>query len=135
MELTLEVFLIVCPLVFLAGLVDAIGGGGGLISLPAYLIAGLPPHMAVATNEIINGEISSKILLFSLDNSEPYMGKIIGSTLCSAVSFYGDTVFMVCEDGLYMLNKEYDMELVYSFSGKKMKHCKFHLWAVKLYLL
>ena len=52
MELTLEVFLIVCPLVFLAGLVDAIGGGGGLISLPAYLIAGLPPHMAVATNKM-----------------------------------------------------------------------------------
>lgn len=52
MELTLEVFLIVCPLVFLAGVVDAIGGGGGLISLPAYLIAGLPPHMAVATNKM-----------------------------------------------------------------------------------
>lgn len=52
MELTIEVFLIVCPLVFLAGLVDAIGGGGGLISLPAYLIAGLPPHMAVATNKM-----------------------------------------------------------------------------------
>ena len=52
MELTLEIFLIVCTLVFLAGLVDAIGGGGGLISLPAYLIAGLPPHMAVATNKM-----------------------------------------------------------------------------------
>ncbi len=52
MELTLELFLITCPLVFLAGLVDAIGGGGGLISLPAYLIAGLPPHMAVATNKM-----------------------------------------------------------------------------------
>lgn len=36
-------FLIVCPAVFLAGLIDAIGGGGGLISLPIYLLAGLPP--------------------------------------------------------------------------------------------
>ena len=35
-------FLIVCPLVFLAGFIDAIAGGGGLISLPAYLISGLP---------------------------------------------------------------------------------------------
>ena len=52
MDLTIEVFLIVCPLEFLAGLVDAIGGGGGLISLPAYMIAGLPPHMAVATNKM-----------------------------------------------------------------------------------
>ncbi len=52
MELHLKTFIIVCPLLFLAGLVDAIGGGGGLISLPAYLLAGLPPHMAVATNKL-----------------------------------------------------------------------------------
>lgn len=44
-------YLIVCPLVFLAGFIDAIGGGGGLISLPAYLIAGLPPHAAIGTNK------------------------------------------------------------------------------------
>ena len=49
---TLKTYLIVCPFVFLAGLVDAIGGGGGLISLPAYLIAGLPPHSATATNKL-----------------------------------------------------------------------------------
>ncbi len=48
----LKQFLIVCPLVFLAGFVDAIGGGGGLISLPAYLIAGLPAHRAIATNKL-----------------------------------------------------------------------------------
>jgi hypothetical protein len=52
MQLTLSTFLTVCPLVFLAGLIDAIGGGGGLISLPAYLIAGLPSHMAIATNKM-----------------------------------------------------------------------------------
>lgn len=52
MDLTLHTYMIVCPFVFLAGLVDAIGGGGGLISLPAYLIAGLPTHAAIATNKI-----------------------------------------------------------------------------------
>ena len=51
-EPTLSMFLIVCPFLFLAGLVDAIGGGGGLISLPAYLIAGLPTHTAIATNKL-----------------------------------------------------------------------------------
>lgn len=50
MELT--TFFIVCPMVFLAGFVDAIGGGGGLISLPAYIIAGVPVHAAVATNKL-----------------------------------------------------------------------------------
>lgn len=43
MEETLHILLIVCPLVFLAGIVDAVAGGGGLITLPAYLLAGLPP--------------------------------------------------------------------------------------------
>lgn len=52
MNLTPEMFCIVCPLLFLAGLVDSIGGGGGLISLPAYLFAGLPVHMAIATNKL-----------------------------------------------------------------------------------
>ena len=52
MELTIQTFLIVCPLVFLAGLVDSIAGGGGLISLPAYLLAGVPMHNAIATNKL-----------------------------------------------------------------------------------
>lgn len=51
-QITATTFLIVCPLVFLAGLVDAIGGGGGLISLPAYLFAGIPVHAAIGTNKL-----------------------------------------------------------------------------------
>ena len=51
-NITMLTFLIVCPAVFLAGLIDAIGGGGGLISLPIYLLAGLPPHRAIATNKL-----------------------------------------------------------------------------------
>lgn len=52
MELTLLHFLIVCPLVGIAGFVDSIAGGGGLISLPAYLISGLPVHTCIATNKL-----------------------------------------------------------------------------------
>ena len=52
MHTTFIQYLIICPLVFLGGLVDAIAGGGGLISLPAYLIAGVPAHTAVGTNKV-----------------------------------------------------------------------------------
>lgn len=45
-------FLIVCPLALIAGFVDAIAGGGGLISLPAFILAGVPVHNAVATNKL-----------------------------------------------------------------------------------
>lgn len=49
-----HIWLIVCPLVFLGGLIDAVAGGGGLITLPAYLLAGLPAHMASGTNKCGN---------------------------------------------------------------------------------
>lgn len=52
MDTNIITFLIVCPLVGLAGFVDAIGGGGGLISLPAYMLAGIPAHNAIATNKL-----------------------------------------------------------------------------------
>lgn len=45
-------YLIVCPLIFLAGFIDSIAGGGGLISLPAYLLAGIPTHQALGTNKL-----------------------------------------------------------------------------------
>jgi uncharacterized membrane protein YfcA len=36
----------------LAGFVDAIAGGGGMIALPALLAAGVPPVMALGTNKL-----------------------------------------------------------------------------------
>ena len=65
----LEVFralVIVCPLIFLGGIVDAIVGGGGLITIPAYLLAGLSPHGATATNKCSSscGSLLSTIRFF-----------------------------------------------------------------------
>ncbi|MBZ6077464.1 TSUP family transporter [Microvirga puerhi] len=37
---------------FLAGFVDSIAGGGGLLTVPALLIAGLDPAQAIATNKV-----------------------------------------------------------------------------------
>jgi uncharacterized membrane protein YfcA len=34
-----------------AGTIDAIAGGGGLLTVPALLAAGLPPHLALGTNK------------------------------------------------------------------------------------
>ncbi|WP_394824076.1 TSUP family transporter [Pendulispora albinea] len=36
---------------FFAGVIDSIAGGGGLITLPALLATGMPPHVALATNK------------------------------------------------------------------------------------
>ena len=52
MQLTWQMLLTVCPLAALAGFVDSIAGGGGLISLPAYYLAGLPASVAAGTNKM-----------------------------------------------------------------------------------
>ena len=51
MQVTLKMYLIVLPMVFLAATVDAIAGGGGLISLPAYTLAGLNYDFASGNNK------------------------------------------------------------------------------------
>ena len=37
---------------FLAGFVDSIAGGGGIITVPALLAVGIPPHLALGTNKL-----------------------------------------------------------------------------------
>ena len=51
MQVTPHMYLIVLPMVFLAATVDAIAGGGGLISLPAYSLAGLNYDFASGNNK------------------------------------------------------------------------------------
>ncbi|MBV9576538.1 MAG: TSUP family transporter [Gammaproteobacteria bacterium] len=51
-ELTQPLLLLFFGTGLLAGTVDAIAGGGGLISLPVLLTVGLPPQVALGTNKI-----------------------------------------------------------------------------------
>lgn len=55
--------IILCVFGFLAAAVDAIAGGGGLISLPALLLVGIPPHLALGTNKFAStmGSLNSSI--------------------------------------------------------------------------
>ncbi|MBB6479688.1 TSUP family transporter [Spirochaeta isovalerica] len=51
MEITLLTALIMAATGFLAGFVDSIAGGGGIITVPVLLSLGLPPHLALGTNK------------------------------------------------------------------------------------
>ena len=54
--------LILCPLIFLAGFIDAIAGGGGLISLNSYKAVGITDQYALGTNKfssLIGGTVAS----------------------------------------------------------------------------
>src|SRR4051794_2618896 len=50
--LTPEIFLLLVCAALVAGFVDAIAGGGGLITVPALALAGLDPVAAIATNKV-----------------------------------------------------------------------------------
>lgn len=51
-ELSLDLVLMLVAAAFAAGFVDAIAGGGGLITVPVLMLAGLPPAQALATNKV-----------------------------------------------------------------------------------
>lgn len=51
MTLTPSMYVVLCPLIFLSAFIDAIAGGGGVISIPAYLFIGLPAHFAGGSNK------------------------------------------------------------------------------------
>ena len=46
-----QILLLLCA-AFISGFIDAIAGGGGLITVPSLLAVGIPPHMALATNKL-----------------------------------------------------------------------------------
>ncbi|MCP1199608.1 TSUP family transporter [Notoacmeibacter sp. MSK16QG-6] len=50
-ELDLILLALLC-VGFSAGLIDAIAGGGGLLTIPALLLAGMPPLTALGTNKL-----------------------------------------------------------------------------------
>lgn len=52
MTLAPDILLMLCTVACLAGGIDALAGGGGLLTIPALLAAGVPPVPALATNKL-----------------------------------------------------------------------------------
>ena len=52
MDLSFEMMALLVAVAAVAGFIDAMAGGGGLITLPALLAAGVPPTQALATNKL-----------------------------------------------------------------------------------
>ena len=53
MEFGLDILAILFVVAFVAGFIDAIAGGGGLITIPALLMTGIPPAVALGTNKLV----------------------------------------------------------------------------------
>jgi len=97
MEFGPDMLALFFALAVLAGGVDAIAGGGGLILLPALLAAGLPPTAAIATNKLgsVAGSFAAtlhfvRIQQLSLRRTWPwavmaFIGSLLGSYLLTRI--------------------------------------------------
>lgn len=72
--LELSLVLILCGVAFLAGFIDAIAGGGGLLTVPALLTAGLPPHLVLGTNKLAAtfGSLTASLTYYRKKLFDPY---------------------------------------------------------------
>lgn len=74
---------------FTAGFIDAIAGGGGLLTIPALLTAGLPPHLVLGTNKLSAtfGSATASYTFYRRRLFEPVVWRraLIGTAIGAAV--------------------------------------------------
>lgn len=99
MQITFQTLLIICPLIFLGGFVDSIAGGGGLISLPSYILIGLPVHMAYGTNKFTSF-IGTSFSVFRFIKGKRVHYKAVLASVCGALvgSFLGANLTLALEE-------------------------------------
>lgn len=85
---TTDLLLILCAVAFVAGYIDAIAGGGGLLTVPALLTAGLPPHLVLGTNKLAAtfGSLTASVTYYRKRLFNPrYWRRSIGYTAIGAL--------------------------------------------------
>lgn len=118
MELSIELILLLFSVALIAGFIDAIAGGGGLITIPALLASGIPPVMALGTNKLqaCGGSFSASLYFIrkrAVNLSEiwllivlTFIGATIGTILIQLldISLLKSVLpFLVFAIGLYFL--------------------------------
>ncbi|WP_413578074.1 TSUP family transporter [Bdellovibrio sp. HCB290] len=104
MDLAPHVYFILFFVGLIAGVVDAIAGGGGLLTIPALLSAGLPPAMALGTNKLQSTFGSFSASYYHFKNKTFHPGKIKVLILCTFLGSALGTLLIQNIDGSF-LNK------------------------------
>lgn len=87
-----EIWLLLVMVAGLAGFVDAIAGGGGLLALPALLWAGLPPLQALATNKLQGSFGTLTATVHHLRHGQLRLGELWPAVLCTFLGAASGTV-------------------------------------------
>lgn len=117
-ELTVNIIALLFTVALVAGFIDAIAGGGGLLTIPALLLAGVPPVATLATNKLqaCAGSFSASLTMIKKGLIHPkqmkrsligaFVGAMIGATLVqlSPPDFLAKGLpFLIAAVGLYTL--------------------------------
>lgn len=100
LELSLDpsLWVLLCFVGLIAGFIDAIAGGGGMLTVPALLTSGLPPHMVLGTNKLAAtfGSLTASVTYFKKKLFDPLfwrnsiiataIGAVIGTMIVSSIS-------------------------------------------------
>lgn len=96
--LDITMWIIICGVGFLAGFIDAVAGGGGMLTIPTLLASGLPPHVALGTNKLAAsfGSFTASIAFYRKKLFNPIfwkyslistaIGAILGTLIVSYIS-------------------------------------------------
>lgn len=127
--------ILLCIAGFIAALIDSIAGGGGLISLPAFLLAGVPPHFALGTNKFAStsasftssikfarsGKVKFELLKYLIPFT--FIGAILGAKSVLQIDqkyLYTMVLVLVLAVGIYSLfSKSIGLEDKYTGIQKK----------------
>lgn len=94
----LELLALLSAVGFIAGFIDAIAGGGGLLTIPTLLATGLPPHIALGTNKLAAsfGSFTASLTFYRKRLFDPIfwwrsilftaIGAIFGTLLVSSIN-------------------------------------------------
>jgi uncharacterized membrane protein YfcA len=96
LSVDLTTLAILAVVAFIAGFIDAIAGGGGLLTTPALLTAGMPPHLVLGTNKLSStfGSATASFTFYRRKLFHPrqwvhaIVGTLIGALAGAVVAHY-----------------------------------------------
>lgn len=101
-EITLTTLIFCCIASYLAGILDSVAGGGGLVTMPAMLLSGIPPHATLGTNKFAS-TFGTSMSLFAYARNHlvewrmaplGIVASLIGSWVGSLFALYLDPAVM-----------------------------------------
>ncbi len=118
------IYLFLFGVAIIAGVVDAIAGGGGLITVPSLMLVGLPPMTALGTNRLqaVIGELTTSVMFLSSQEC-PKEGVWLGLIFTTVGAVFGTVAVGLVDKGLLEILLPVLMVIIacYSLFSQKLK--------------